>query len=99
MKRLEIENTTEDEFQRDIERSVNSAVQEALREMRETVQKLERQGYLLKNWLTLEEAARYADITTATLRGWRENGLEEAEVEGRIYIRREELDSFIASHV
>ncbi|MFB6279950.1 MAG: helix-turn-helix domain-containing protein [Salinibacter sp.] len=52
-----------------------------------------------KDWLTLEEAARYADITTATLRGWRENGLPEAEVKGRIYIEREELDSFIASHV
>lgn len=56
-------------------------------------------NYLHKDWFTLEVAARYADIITATPRGWREPGLPEAKGEERSYIGREELDSFIASHV
>lgn len=99
MQRLEAENTTEDELRQEIEHSAKRAVEMGLREMRETIARLTKVSYPHKDWLTLEEAARYADITTATLRGWRENGLPEAEVEGRIYIEREELDSFIASHV
>lgn len=98
MERLEIQNTTEDELRQQIERSAKQAVEMGLREMRETIDRLTKMSYLHKDWLTLEEAARYADITTATLRDWRQNGLPEAKVEGRTYIKREELDAFIASH-
>lgn len=98
MERLEIQNTTEDELRQQIERSAKQAVEMGLREMRETIDRLTDMAYLHKDWLTLAEAARYADITTTTLRDWRENGLGEAEVGGRTYIKREELDAFIASH-
>jgi len=98
MDRLEIQGTTKDELRQEIERSAKQAVEAGLREMRETIDRLTKMSHLQKDWLTLEEAARYADITTPTLRDWRENGLPEAEVEGRIYIEREALDEFIASH-
>jgi len=98
MQRLEVENTTEDELRQQIERSAKQAVEAGLREMRETIDRLTKMGYLNKTWLTLEEAARYADITTTTLREWRNSGLAEAEVGGRTYIERDELDAFIASH-
>lgn len=97
MQRLEVENTTEDELRQQIERSAKEAVERGLREMRETIDRLTKMAYLQKDWLTLEEAARYADITTTKLRDWRENGLPESKVEGRIYIERDELDAFIAS--
>lgn len=99
MDRLEIENTTEDELRQQIERSAKRAVESGLREMRETVDRFTKMDYLHKTWLTLKEAARYVDITTTTLREWRQNGLQEAEVGGRTYIKREELDEFIAEHV
>jgi len=98
MARLEVEHITEDELRQQIERSAREAVEMGLTEMRETIDRLTKMAYLQKDWLTLEEAARYADITTTTLREWREEGLPEAEVEGRIYIEREDLDDFIASH-
>ena len=98
MERLEVQNTTEDELKPEIERCAKRAVEAGLREMRETIDRLTKMSYLHKDWLTLDEAARYADITTTTLRGWRENGLPEAEVGGRTYIEREELDAFIAAH-
>lgn len=98
MQRLEVENTTEDELRQQIERSARQAIEAGLREMRETIDRFTKTAYLHKTWLTLREAARYADITTTTLREWRGNGLEEAEVGGRTYIEREELDAFIASH-
>ena len=98
MERLEVEHTTEDQMRKQIERSAKEAIEMGLREMRETIDRFTKMAYLHKTWLTLEEAARYADITTTTLRDWRENGLPEAEVEGRIYIGREALDEFIASH-
>jgi DNA-binding transcriptional MerR regulator len=96
--RLEVEDTTEDELRQQIERSAKQAVEAGLREMRETIDRIVKNAYLQKTWLTLEEAARYAGITPTTLRSWRNNGLPEAEVEGRIYIKREEIDSFIGSH-
>jgi len=98
MARLEVEHMTEDELRQKIERSAKEAVEMGLQEMRETIDRLTKMAYLQKDWLTLEEAARYADITTTTLRDWRENGLPEAEVGGRTYIEREALDDFIASH-
>lgn len=98
MDRLEVEHTTEDKLRRQIERSIKEAVKSRLEEMRETIDRFARKAYLQKTWLTLEEAARYADITTTTLREWRENGLRESEVKGRIYIKREDLDAFIASY-
>lgn len=99
MERLEVENLSEDELLQEVERSARRAVEEGLEEMREAIARFNRNAYLNKTWLTLEEAARYADVTTTTLREWRSDGLPEAEVEGRIYIKREELDAFIASHV
>lgn len=66
--------------------------------MRETIDRFTKMAYLHKTCLTLRKAARYADITTTTLREWRRNGLPEAEVGGRTYIEREELDEFIAAH-
>jgi excisionase family DNA binding protein len=98
MERLEVEHTTEDKIRQQIERSAKEAVEMGLKEMRETIDRLTDMAYLQKDWLTLKEAARYADITTTTLREWRNNGLPEAEVGGRTYIEREELDAFIASH-
>jgi len=96
--RLEVENTTEDELRQQIERSAKQAVEAGLREMRETIDRFVRNASLQKTWLTLEEAARYAGITPTTLREWRDNGLPESEVEGRIYVKREDLDAFIESH-
>lgn len=98
MERLEVENTTKDELRQQIERSAKQAVEAGLREMRETIDRFTDLAYLQKEWLTLEEAARYGDITPATLRDWRDNGLPESKVEGRVYIERDELDAFIASH-
>jgi len=99
MSRLEVENLSSDQLRQEVERSARQAVEAGLREMRETIDRFTKTAYLQKTWLTLEEAAAYADITTTTLRDWRDNGLPEAEVEGRIYIRRDALDGFIASHV
>lgn len=96
--RLRVEKWTAEELRQLVERSAREAVEGGLREMRETIDRLNKVAYLYKDWLTLEEAAQYADITTATLREWRSNGLPEAEVQGRIYIERDKLDSFIASH-
>lgn len=98
MERLEIQHTTEDELRQQIERSARRAVESGLREMRETIDRFTTMAYLQKDWLTLEEAARYGDITPAKLRDWRDNGLPESKVEGRIYIERDELDAFIASY-
>jgi len=98
MDRLEVEHTTEDELRRQIERSVKKAVKSRLEEMRESIDRFNKMACLHKTWLTLEEAAQYADITTKTLREWRDNGLPESEVEGRIYVKREDLDAFIESH-
>lgn len=98
MERLEIESTNTDELRQQIERSAKQAVESGLREMRETINRVTDLAYLNKTWLTLKEAARYGDITTTTLREWRRNGLEEAEVGGRTYIKREEIDEFIAAH-
>ena len=76
-------------------RGVNAALQD----MQQTIHRLADQAYLQKTWLTLNEAARYADITSTTLRAWRKNGLPEATVEGRIYIKREQLDAWIGEHL
>jgi hypothetical protein len=67
--------------------------------MSETVHRLAETAYLQKAWLTLGEAARYADITTTTLRSWRESGLPESRVEGRIYIKRSHLDAWFEEHL
>jgi excisionase family DNA binding protein len=67
--------------------------------MNETVHRLAEQAYLQKTWLTLKEAARYAGITTTTLRSWRDGGLPESRVEGRIYIKRDHLDGWIEEHL
>ncbi|MFO8099767.1 MAG: hypothetical protein R6T83_09145, partial [Salinibacter sp.] len=53
------------------------AVDAGLREMKETIDRFTDMAYLQKDWLTLDEA-RYADITTATLREWRHEGFPEA---------------------
>jgi excisionase family DNA binding protein len=98
MNRLEVEHTTEDELRRQIERSVERAVESRLGEVRRSMERFFQKAYLQKTWLTLDEAAQYADITKATLRDWREEGLSEAKVQGRVYIKREALDRFIASH-
>lgn len=45
--------------------------------MKETIDRFTDMAYLQKDWLTLDEA-RYADITTATLREWRHEGFPEA---------------------
>jgi hypothetical protein len=67
--------------------------------MQETVYRLAEEAYLQKTWLTLKEAARYADITTTTLRSWRDSGLPESRVDGRIFIKRDHLDGWIGEHL
>lgn len=99
MQRLEVENLTQGEFQQHVERSVTRAVETGHCAMRQTIERFVKTAYLHKDWLTLKEAARYADITTAMFRDWRDSGLAEAEVEGRIYIEREAPDNVIASCV
>lgn len=95
MTELRVQDLTEDELLRQIESSATAAVQRELNSLRETISRLEQSAYLQKTWLTLKEAARYADITTATLREWREEGLRTAERGGWKYIKREDLDLFI----
>jgi excisionase family DNA binding protein len=49
-----------------------------------------------KTWLTPKEAAAYADISTDTLRRWRDQGLSSRRRGQRVYIKRQDLDAFIA---
>lgn len=97
-RRLEIQNTTKDELRRELEQSTKQAVEAGLREMREIIDRFAKNAYLHKTWLTLEEAAHYADVSMPKLRDWRKGNLADAEVDGRIFIKREHLDDFIASH-
>jgi hypothetical protein len=99
MTHLQIEQLTSRELEQYIEKSVRRAVNAALEDMSETVHRLAEEAYLQKTWLTLKEAARYADITTTTLRSWRGSGLPESHVEGRIYIKRDHLDAWIEEHL
>ena len=69
-----------------------------MKDLREEVEKLRDSVYVSKTWLTLQEARRYVDVSRTTLRGWREKGLPEANAEGRVYIKREDLDAFIGLH-
>jgi len=98
MEQLQVERTRSDELLRKIEQAVTEAVQRNLDGLRKAIDRLEKSAYLQKTWLTLDEAARYADITTTTLREWREAGLPQSKVQGRIYIKRSDLDAFIGEH-
>ena len=98
MERFEIEGMTADEFTRVVEQSASEAVDSRLADLKQVIHQLKNRLYLQKTWLTLEEAAKYADITTTTLREWRSRGLPESQVGGRTYVKREELDDFIAGH-
>jgi len=96
MDRLEIQETTADELLREIERSASTAVKRELEDLRESVERLQQNVYHQKTWLTLEEATEYAGVSLVTLRGWREDGLSESNVGGRTYIKREDIDAYIA---
>ena len=69
-----------------------------MKDLREEVEKLRDSIYVSKTWLTLQEARCYVDVSRTPLRIWWEKGLPEANVEGRVYINREDLDAFIGSH-
>lgn len=94
--RLEVSRTSEDKLLQEIEEAATEAVQGELQELRGAIDRLEKKMYLTKTYLTLEEAARYASISTQTLREWRQNGLPTAERGGRKYVKRERLDAYIA---
>jgi len=96
MDRLEVQGTTADELLREIERSASTAVKRELENLRESVERLQQNVYHQKTWLTLEEATEYAGISLVTLRGWRKDGLPESNVGGRTYVKREDIDAYIA---
>jgi len=91
MNELRVQDLTKDELLREIERLISTQAETETEE--ESVPLSE------KTWLSLEEASEWIDATPATLRKWRKNGLRESEVEGRIYVKREDLDAYIQSHL
>lgn len=97
-KRLEVERTDREELTRDIERSAQAGIEAVLSPHTEALERFTYHAYLFKTWLSLDEAARYASISKRTLKTWRESGLPESCVRGSIYIKREDLDAFIADH-
>ena len=97
-RRTEVDRIGVDRLLREVESSATQAIRRELKDLREEVEKLRDSVYVSKTWLTLQEARRYVDVSRTTLRSWREKGLPEANVEGRVYIKREDLDAFIGSH-
>jgi excisionase family DNA binding protein len=97
-RRLEVERTDREELTRDIERSAQAGVEAVLSPHSEALHRFIQHAYLFKTWFSLDEAARYASISKRTLKKWREDGLSESRVRGSTYIKREELDDYIASH-
>jgi len=83
MERLKVENTAEDELRQEIARSTRQAGEMGLKKLRDTIERFTKTAYLHKSWLTLEEAVGCANITTTTLREWRNSRIVVAEVGGR----------------
>lgn len=97
MEELRVENWTADELRRHVERSAKHAIRDEMQEVRETANRFAKQAYLQKEIFTLEEAAKFADVSLGTLRDWRRNGLPESTVGDRVYIQRADLVEFICS--
>jgi excisionase family DNA binding protein len=98
MNELRVQDLSREELLREVESAATEAVAAELQDLRQTIDRLRSTVYINKTWLSLEEAARYVSVSTTTLREWRNQGLKEANMDGRVYIRREDLDAFIASH-
>ncbi|MGE7132977.1 helix-turn-helix domain-containing protein [Lysinibacillus xylanilyticus] len=52
-----------------------------------------------KEWMTLKEAALYANVAHNTFVKFRESGLKVAEVSGVKRVSRHEIDTFLQKHI
>lgn len=54
--------------------------------------------FTIKEWMTLNEGAKYANVSINTFRNFRLHGLKVTEIEGIKLVSRKEIDSFLESN-
>ena len=90
-KRLKGEGTSEAELLQEIEKVLDRKVQTGSAEDENTSECLISE----KEWLSLDEASLYVGAMKTTLQRWCQNGLPDREVNGRVYVCREDLNDYI----
>jgi len=54
--------------------------------------------FLLKEWMTISDAAKYADVSYNTFIKFRHMGLKVCEIDGIKRVSRKEIDRFLESN-
>lgn len=81
-----------DEFYTELHESLKLLYRDAMEQARH-------ESVLGKNFLTPSEVvSSYLNITRPTLNNWIAKGLPIYEIEGKKFIKRDELDTFIIKH-
>lgn len=63
-----------------------------------TNQAIKSQHIVSKEWLSLSEAAKYADVSYNTFIKFRQMGLKVCEIDGIKRVSRKEIDRFLEQH-
>lgn len=59
---------------------------------------VEENKVILKEWMSLKEAAQYLNVSTNTLAKYRLMGLQICEIDGVKRVSRHEIDAFMRKH-
>ncbi|MDO4775426.1 MAG: helix-turn-helix domain-containing protein [Aerococcaceae bacterium] len=64
----------------------------------EAFEQARRDFLISKEFLTFPELLRYADITRNTANNWIMAGLPKYQIDGKMYVKKSEVISFIEAH-
>ncbi len=57
-----------------------------------------KQTFIISEWMSLKEGAKYANVSYNTFMKFRAKGLKISEVDGVKRVSRKEIDQFLESH-
>ena len=57
-----------------------------------------KQTFIIREWMSLKEGAKYANVSYNTFMKFRAKGLKISEVDGVKRVSRKEIDQFLESH-